>query len=45
MKYGIKLLVAHVSVERTQAQGIDNISQGVLRSEVAVDKQMIKLCP
>jgi len=45
MKYGVKIMVTHVSGERMKVQGTDGVSRGSLRNGVAVGKEMIEFCP
>ena len=45
MKYGMKILVTHVSGNRMKAQGTDGVSRGSLRSGVTVGEEMIEYCP
>ena len=45
LKYGVKLMVTHVSGKRMQAQGTDGVSRGCLKEGVAMGKLMLDFCP
>lgn len=45
LKFGLKLLVTHVSGKRMQVQGTDGVSRGSLKIGVTAGLDMIKFCP
>ena len=45
LKYGVKVIVTHVSGRRMQVQGTDGVSRGSLRTGVSLGKDMISFCP
>ena len=45
LKYGVKILVTHVSGSRMQAQGTDGVSRGNLRDGISLGKEMLEFCP
>ena len=44
MKYGIRIVVTHVSGERMQHQGTDGVSRGSMKLGVVAGKDMIDFC-
>ena len=45
LKYGVKVMVTHVSGKRMQSQGTDGVSRGNMRTGVTAGKEMIEFCP
>ena len=45
IKFGVRVLVTHVSGKRMQVQGTDGVSRGSLRSGVSLGEDMLAFCP